>query len=437
MDRRRFLHLLSTSALAMSSQAFAGIHSAQAGSARNKSDPVKPANPPLETILDELQFRTCRYFYEQASAQTGIARDRSKADGDDHRRIGSIAATGFALSALCIAAARGYLKESAAEERALATLAFFARKAQHERGFFYHFIDIESAGRLWKCELSSVDTAWLLCGVIHCREYFHQPQITNLADEILNRVDWKWMLDGGRTLSHGWKPESGFLPYRWDSYSEHMAMYLLAISSPTHPIPPACWEKWSRPEFKYDEFRFISANAPLFIHQYSHAWFDFRHVRDQHANYFENSRIATQAHKSFCLKLHQKYPWITETLWGITSSDSRHGYVAWGGPPKMGPIDGTIVPCAAAGSLVFLPEECGQVISAISNEYGSKVLKKYGFADAFHPGSGWVNEDVIGIDLGITLLMAENFRSQSVWKQFMRSSEAKRGFELAGLVEQK
>jgi len=431
MNRRRFLHLLSSSALV------SGARSSAIAGTLQKAPPQAKAAPALSlaALLDELEWRICRYFYEQSSPRTGIAKDRAKADGNDDRRIGSTASTGFALSALCIAKARGYVNDAAARERALATLKFFANKAEQEHGFFYHFIDIETGDRLWRCELSSIDTAWLLCGIIHCREYFKSSDITKLANQILERVDWRWMLNGGATLSHGWKPESGFLPYRWDSFSELMAMYFLAMSSPTHAIPASSWEAWTRPQFDYEGFRYIGAKAPLFIHQYSQAWFDFRGVRDKHANYFENSKLATQAHKAFCLELHDKYPWMDDNLWGITSSDSRKGYVAWGGPPKMGPIDGTIVPCAAAGSLVFLPQDCGKVISTIYEQHGSKVFKRYGFADAFHPGSGWVNEDVIGIDLGITLLMAENYRSQSVWRQFMQSPEAKRGFDLAGFVK--
>jgi hypothetical protein len=165
-----------------------------------------------------------------------------------------------------------------------------------------------------------------------------------MADQLYDRVDWSWMMNGGAMLSHGWKPESGFLPYRWDTYCEHMVLYLLAMGSRSHPIAPGAWEAWSRPEIEYAGQRFISPRAPLFVHQYSHAWVDFRNLADAHADYFENSVKATRAHRQFCMDLHPRFSHFTGDLWGVTASDSARGYVAWGGPPSMGSLDGTVVP---------------------------------------------------------------------------------------------
>src|SRR5260370_24967293 len=204
-----------------------------------------------------------------------------------------------------------------------------------------------------------------------------------------------------------------------------MALHGLAIAFPGHPLPASEWDEWRRREFEYVGIRYITGRASLFIHQWSHAWFDFRNVRDKHTNYFENSRLATEAHKKFCLMLHEQYPWFGEDMWGITSSDSQHGYKAWGGPPPLGPIDGTLVPCAAGGCVVFLPEDCGRVLLAMQKQYGDSIWKKYGFVDAFNPGSKWMDKDVLGIDLGIMTLMAENLRSQAVWNTFMQAPEAK------------
>ena len=219
--------------------------------------------------------------------------DRVRVDGIDERRVASIAATGFGLSALCIAHQRGYLTREDAELRVERTLGFLARSVFHQNGFYFHFLDCVTGQRAFKCELSSIDTAWLLCGVIHAREHFDKGRIRRLANEIVRRVNWRWMLAGGDTLSHGWTPESGFLPYRWDRYSELLAMYLLAMGSSTFPVPPSTWDAWVRPRHVLEEGMYIQSAAPLFVHQFSHAWFDFRRKDDGWTNYFENSRQAT------------------------------------------------------------------------------------------------------------------------------------------------
>ena len=388
-------------------------------------------SPASDNLLDELERRASRFFYDEADPATGLVKDRARTEGHDDRPVASIAATGFGLSALCIAAERRFLNRKMAEQRVETTLDFLLRRLPHEHGFFFHFVDMHSGERVWNCELSSIDTALLLLGVLHARTHFDKAHIRQLAAEIYERIDWQWMLNGGNTLSHGWKPESGFLKNRWDAYSEHMAMYLLAIGSPTHPIPASSWEAWVRPVLEYDGLKYITVKAPLFIHQYSHAWVDFRGKRDRHADYFENSRIATLAHKRFCIALHDRYPWFSDDLWGITASDSQHGYLAWGGPPDMGPVDGTIVPCAAGGSLPFLPEDCSKVLHTILNKY-PQAWTKYGFVDAFHPGDQWYNADVIGIDQGISLLMAENLKSGAVWRDFMRNPEIGRAMKAVG-----
>jgi hypothetical protein len=389
-------------------------------------------------LLDEIERRACLYFYEQAHPVTGLVLDRVRVDGLDDRRVASIAATGFGLSALCIGHERGYLKKSVAEQRVERTLDFFARRVFRHKGFFFHFLDCVSGERAFKCELSSVDTAWLLCGVIHARQHFGGGRIRRMANEILERVDWSWMLAEGPTLCHGWTPEKGFLPYRWDEYSELLAMYLLAMGSPTHPIPASSWDAWHRPfGVAQNGKSFIQSRAPLFVHQYSHAWLDFRGRHDGWTDYFENSRTATERHRQFCLELRDRFPWFGEDMWGITASDSRRGYVDWGGPgtPSTAHIDGTLVPCAAGGSIVFLPEECGTVLENMVNRYGSRVWTRYGFVDAFHPKDGWYGPDVLGIDLGIMLLMTENLRTGSVWKTMMATNEAVRGFRAAGFYE--
>ena len=374
-------------------------------------------------LLDEICLSAFRYFWEAASPHTGLVKDRSLADGPDPRTVGSIAATGFGLTALCIAAERHYFNRPKIEERVLTTLKYFHEHALCKKGFYYHFLDIHTGARIWNSEISSIDTALLLCGVITCREYFADERIRRLADDIYRRVDFHWMLNGSATLSHGWKPESGFIQWRWDSYAEHMMLYLLAIGSPTFGIASQSWEAWKRPICDFFGEQYISVEAPLFIHQYSHAWVDFRGRSDRHADYFQNSIKATRAHLKFCLDLARKFPKYSPQLWGITASDSAQGYVAWGGPPALGPIDGSVVPAAATGSLPFLPSECLAVLHNIRDNYGKRLWKRYGIVDAFNPNTDWTNPDVVGINVGISMLMAANISSQFVWRTFMRAAE--------------
>ena len=385
-----------------------------------------------DKFLDSVEQANYLFFWERCNPQTGLVRDRYTVRGADKGGVASIAAVGFGLSALCIADERGYLSHSPVRDRVLATLRFFWKKMPNHRGFFYHFADVNTGERQWDSEVSSVDTAILLCGILTCREHFHHEEITELATEIFNRVDWDWLSEDTTLLPHGWMPEIGFLPHRWDGYSELMMMYLLGLGSSSHPLPDEAWNAWKRTTFEYDGLRYIGAFAPLFIHQYSQAWFDFRDKRDHYADYFQNSTIATDVHRRFCLGLGKQFPNYSNDLWGITASDSVHGYVAWGGPPAVGPIDGSVVPAAAGGSLPFLPQACMRVLRTIRDKYGDRAWCRYGFVDAFNPLRNWYDPDVVGIDTGITMVMAENVRTGFIWNTFMKNPEAKRGMERAG-----
>jgi hypothetical protein len=386
--------------------------------------PLTQVSKMADALMDDMEGRNCDFFFNEASPRSGLVRDRAPVEGRSLSRVASIAATGFGLSALCIAAKYNYLRPMDCEQRVEKTLAFLLEECPHEHGFLYHFIDIDSGQRLFGSELSSIDTALLLCGVLHCRQFFNgNTRIEALATTFYRRIDWQWMMNGGTTLSMGWLPDQGFLKNRWDIYSELTTMYLLAIGSPTHPVPPEAWESVQRPVVSYGGIDYISGAAPLFIHQYPQAWVDYRNLRDRHANYFTNSIAATRAHQLWCLVQGQKFPWIDQDMWGISASDSRQGYRVWGGPPSIGPLDGTLVPCAAAGSLAFLPAECSHVLLTMRERYGDKLYGRYGFADAFQPKAGWYGEDVIGIDVGIGMLMAENLRSGFVWECFMKNRE--------------
>lgn len=394
-------------------------------------------------FLDDLERRAVQYFTEHADSRTGLVLDRTRTDGTTYQpgsnnyNVASIAATGFGLTALCIGAERGWIERREAGRRIRLTLRFFATEAAHNHGWFLHWMDATTGARRWNSETSSIDTALLLAGVLTARGYFREDrEIQRLATLIYERVDFQWMLGGHSSiLSHGWRPETGFLRARWNAYSEHLILNLLAVGSPTHPITPRSWLAWQRERISFAGYTYITG-GPLFIHQYSHAWVDFRGREETaypHTDFFQNSVDATRAHREFCLSLKNEFPGYTGDVWGITASDSRKGYVAWGGPPRDPAIDGSVVPCAAGGSLMLAPDIALPALKAMRERFGERVYGRYGFADAFHPTDGWVNPDVIGINVGITLLSAENLQSENVWRWFMRNREINVAMNRVGL----
>ncbi len=398
---------------------------------------LKTLSPADDQFLEELESANFLFFWEQADPHTGLVKDRNTVNAAGKRPpprevVASIAATGFGLTALCIGHKRGYVPLASVGARVLTTLEFLSKKMPTHRGFFYHWANINTGERMWDAEVSSIDTAILLCGVLTCREYFGHPEITRLANLVFERVDWTWVAEDTSLLSHGWTPEVGFLPYRWDYYSELIVMYLLGMGSPSHPLAQTAWNAWKRTTFEYAGQRYIGSYAPLFVHQYPQAWFDLRGKRDHYADYFKNSQICTDVHRRFCLELAGRFHDYSDDLWGISASDSQHGYVVWGGPPEIGPIDGSVVPSATAGSLPFMPEATLRVLKNIKNNYGPRTWSRYGFVNAFNPLKNWYDTDVVGIDTGITMLMAENLRTGFVWNTFMRSREAQRGLQRAG-----
>ncbi|HKO62055.1 MAG TPA: glucoamylase family protein [Pyrinomonadaceae bacterium] len=400
-----------------------------------------------EAFLEDLSRRSFQYFWEQANPDTGLVPDRARMDGsplqESHRGVASIAATGFGLTALCIAAERKWISSEQARERVRNTVRFFESRAFHKHGWFYHWMDAKTGDRRWKSEVSSIDTALLLGGILTARQYFrNDAEIVRLATKIYERVDFHWMLNGHATLlSHGWKPETGFLKPRWDTYSEDAILYILAIGSPTYPISPSSWYGLWRDRYRYEGHTyFTTIGVPLFMHQYSHAWIDFRdrrEVRGDRIDYFENSISATKAHRAFCMHLAAEFPGYGPNIWGITASDSAKGYLAWGGPPRDPAIDGTVVPSAAGGSLMFTPELSIAALRAIRKTSQPGIYGKYGFTDAYNPHTGWVDSDVIGINGGIIVLSAENLRTGNVWRWFMLNREIPRAMRRIGLLPYK
>jgi hypothetical protein len=432
LTRRELLAFAAKAGLALPALRLAGNLVSCGGGASGSPPPPPPIAD--DQFLDAIERAAFQFFWEQASTTTGLIKDRAyAAGGNDNRPVASIASTGFGLTAFCIGHKRGYGDPTEIQTRVSTTLTYLLNQFTNVNGFFYHFADMNTGARAWSSELSSIDTSILLCGVLMCRQYFQDAQIQSMATQIYQRVNWPWMLNGKTTFSMGWTPENGFITSRWDTYSELMMIYLLAIGSTTYPVAASSWDAFARPTLTYLGLTYITnMSAPLFIHQYSHAWFDFRNKSDSYTNYFNNSVTATQAHKLFCLSLQGQWADYQSNLWGISASDSANGYTVWGGPPAMGPIDGTIVPCATGGSVAFASSDCLSVLRNIKATYPA-AWQRYGFVDAFNPLTGWYDADVIGIDLGIMMLMAENQRTGLVWQTFMTNPEAQNAFLAVGM----
>ena len=408
------------------------------------------------TLLQELQKHSFDYFTHEVNLANGLIRDKTEEDWP-----ASIAAVGMALTAYPVGVERQFIGREAAVERVLTTLRFFAASEQGTavdatgyRGFFYHFLHMGSGKRAWGSELSSIDTAIFIAGALAAAAYFdgatnQESEIRSLATMLYERVEWDWMLAGQETLCHGWRPEAdaGFLPYRWEGYDEALILYLLALGSPTHPIGPGSYAAWcSTYEWKsiYD-IEFLYA-GPLFIHQLSHVWVDFRGIRDAYmrdkgSDYFENSRRATQVQQKYGERNPSGFSHLSELCWGITASDGPgpatrriagvervfYDYLARGVP--YGPDDGTIAPWAVVASLPFAPDV---VLPAVMGFRRLKleVANPYGFKASFNPiydgapegTCGWVSKFHFGINEGPTVIMIENHRSGLVWS-LMRGCE--------------
>ena len=391
-----------------------------------------------DALLEEIEHASFRFFQEQSHPVTGLVRDRAQADGTADTGKASIASSGFSLTAWTVAAHRGWVDRPVALKQVRKMLTFLATKAPRKNGFFYHFMEMDTGARAWKCELSDIDTALFLAGAIVAREYFQDAEITRLVNTLYGDMNWQWFLNGGKVVSLSWHDETGFSRYRWSAYSEHLMMSFLALGSSTHPLDAEYWRAWDRiPTGDYAGFHYIQ-KPPLFVHQFTHAYVDFRGRRDAFADYFHNSELATLAQRQFCMDLRPEFPSWSERLWGVSASDSARGYQgSWGGPPrtlKADALDGTIVPYAAAGSLPFAPYETMLVLRHLRTVYGDKIWKRYGFVDAFNPQTGWVGQEVLGIDQGITLVQAENARTGMIWALFMQAPEVQLALRKAGLV---
>lgn len=415
-------------------------------------------------LLSNTQRLSFDYFLNEANPANGLVADRNTPGSP-----ASIAAVGLALSAYPVGVERGFMTRAAAAARTLATLRFFWNAphgpepdATGYNGFYYHFLDMKTGCRVWKCELSTVDTALLLGGMLAAGAYFDaedesELEIRRLADALYRRADWRWAQNGGATVTHGWRPEKGFLRYRWQGYDEAVILYVLGLGSPTHPLPPESYAAWlSTYKWKKIYGRELVYAGPLFVHQFSHIWIDFRGIRDAFmrnhgSDYFENSRQAAYLQRDYAVRNPKGFSGYGENCWGITASDGpgptkRHmtlggrrffGYLARGAP--FGPDDGTLSPWAAITSLPFAPEI---VLPALRHfhEIDLHQGNPYGFTASFNPTiaaadgrpCGWVSPDHVGINQGPIALMIENYRSDFLWRLMRRVPAIAAGLRRAG-----
>lgn len=397
-----------------------------------------------EALLADMRRRCYQYFLDAADAETGFVADRGRRDGSGFSESASSAACGFALAAHAVAPSAGLASPTEAADRCHLLLDSLLNRAEHYQGFVYHFFDRRDGRRRMRSEASTVDTALMLAGVMCAATRFaDDPAITSLCDALISRTQWRAMLGDGDVLHMGWTPEKGILPHRWDRFSEGLLLILMAIGADEHGISPRCWHAWRRDSTLTHQGEPFLSYPPLFVHQYPVAFFDLRHVESPTGwNFWRNSELAHHAQIEFLTELGKRYPepmgHYGDDLWGITSSDSVDGYRDWGGPyedgryePDRG-IDGTIVPSAAAGGLAVVPHEALRTLGVQRERFGEAVYGPYGFANAFHPANGWVSRDVIGIDTGISLLMAENHRAGSVWDLFMQHPLAQAALQRTG-----
>jgi hypothetical protein len=423
---------------------------------------------PAQFDLNDLKHRTFNYFWNEADSVSGLIEDRAPTQA-----FCSIAATGFGLTAYIVGVENGYVSRDEAALRVLKLLRFLWDLPQDSvmtgaggyRGLFYHFLDMRTGKRFKDVELSSIDTAWLMAGILSVMEYFDgdnevEKEIRSKADALFCRVEWDFFLNDTPALSMGWFPDRGFLEAEWVGYNEAMALVVMAMGSPTHPIPAECWEKWTATYdwgnyYGYDQVNF----GPLFGHQYSHMYIDFRGIYDDYMtskgfDYFENSRRATYGNRAYCIENPGGFKDYSDTIWGLTACDGPgdlkkeingkkvtfEGYSARGAALVHSRDDGTIAPTAAGGSIPFAPEICLPALKAMYEKYGSELYGEYGFRDSFNPAftfskgseNGWFDPDYLGIDQGPILIMLENYQTGLIWDLMKKNKYIVAGLKKAG-----
>ena len=425
-----------------------------------KPGPLSYSNKKLET----LQRLTFDYFLKETNPENGLVPDSTRQGSPC-----SITATGFALAAYPVGVERRFLTRKDAIKRTLTTLRFFSSSshgaepdATGYKGFYYHFLDMKTGRRTWDCELSTIDSTFLIAGALTAAEYFNRDtkgerEIRRLADGIYRRADWRWAQNRGATVTHGWKPESGFIKHRWQGYNEALILYILGLASPTHPLPAKSYQAWTR-TYEWKKLyghEFLYA-GPLFIHQLSQMWVDFRGIQDDYmrkhaSDYFENSRRATYIQQQYAIRNPRHFKGYGEYIWGLTASDGPgpaskkiggklrrfYDYSARGVP--NGPDDGTLAPWGVVASLPFAPEIVLPSIQYFEDTF-PEMTSKYGFKCSFNPtfstaaSSEWISKGYYGLDQGPIVLMIENYRSGFLWELMRRCPYIVKGLRRAGFA---
>jgi hypothetical protein len=413
-----------------------------------------------DALVERLQRAAFSYFTDHTNPENGLVADTSR-DGSPC----SIAVVGFALSSHPVAVKNGWLTRAEAASLTLKTLRFFSASAQDEgpeatgyKGFYYHFLDMRTGRRVWQCELSLVDTALLMAGILTAGCYFDgggaETEIRALADALYRRVDWRWAQNGAQTISQGWKPECGFLHYGWEGYNEAMILYVLGFGSPTFPFTASAYKTWGL-TYQWENLagRDVLYSGPLFTHLFSHAWIDFRGIRDafmreKRSDYFENTRATIAIHREYGERNPHNFKGYTRDFWGVTAGDGPSGqqlrldgrdlrffgYMSRGVP--YGPDDGTIAPWAALATLPFDPAAALAGTRHLLAKY-PQVCVQDRFSSGFNPtlpmeGQGWLSEGWYGLDQGLLAMMIENHRSGLIWEMFRKSPYVRAGLAHAG-----
>jgi hypothetical protein len=393
-----------------------------------------------QTFLNNLEEAEVMFFYDESNATTGLTPDYANANGGGASADASIASIGFDLTALTIGDSRGWLTDSQAYTRALTTINFLYNHGANENGFFYHFLNETTGARYGTSEVSSVDTAELMAGVLTVAQYWAGTPLQTTAMQMFDRVDWPWMQQSSGIFYGAWTPESGFSGGYGD-YSEASLLYLISLGSPTYPTTQASWNAWSRtPVENYAGYTYVDADDnALFTEQYPQAWFNLQGLTDSKGlNYYTNSQSATLAQRQYMINLSSTYSDYGPNMWGLTPAEGggssytngTNTYTIWGGPPANVPLDGTVVPTGPGGSLEFEPELGVQALQYMATTYPSEY-QKYGLVDSFDPLKNWSSTLVLGIDVGMTLISAENSRSDSVWNTFMQNPVAQQAMAKA------
>ena len=429
---------------------------------------MTPAGAPLQLPSDVawllLQSTTLLYYLHESNPDNGLVRDKTSPDAP-----ASIAAVGMALATTPVIVERGVMSREFAARITRKRLGYLIElpqgpepDASGHNGFFYHFLDIETGRRVWQCELSTIDSAFLFAGALTVATYFDrdtadEAEIRRLGTSLYERADWDWARDGGPTLTHGWRPESGFIPHRWRGYDEGLLLYLLGLGSPTHSLPPESYAAYTETyQWKDIYGRELLYSGPLFTHQLSHMWVDFRGIRDdfmrQHnSDYFENSRQATLIQQEYAIRNPMNFVGYGEHCWGFTASDGPgwatkevdgvrrefFDYIARGAP--FGPDDGTVSPWVVIASLPFAPE----IVIPTARNFAMMNLnmeRLYGFVPSFNrtftvetsPTGWWFSPYHFGIDQGPVILMVENYRTGLLWNIMRRCAPIVTGLRRAG-----